>query len=449
MGPQPGAPLYASYDPALVPLPPPPPAASDTVSTPNTATAPVIDGNLGEYTLSTSFTRSVSGTSDNSASFGTKWDNNYLYVGIKVLDASLQNDSPENWKDDGIELYIDADHNKGATYDSFDRQFVLGWNDNTLTEQNGNTTGVLFAQKNITGGYQMELAIPWGNLGVSPTSGKQLGFDLGVNDDDDGGGRDGQLMWAGTSDNFKNTSAFGTAVLGAPASSSFTLEAENATLSQAVVDNIHAGYTGTGFVDYTNVAGSYVEWTVNVATAGSYQLTFRYANGSTVNRPCTIRANGTVVNSGLAFNPSGAWTTYQYSSTVTVTLNAGQNTVRATANVAAGGPNMDHLKVTGSGTTQMGSPAAGAAYTILEPLSAPAGGIQVYPNPTSGQIRITGAGTENAAVRIYDQQGRLMLSGRLDGGNGLDVSNLSRGVYVLEVEVKGGQQTFRTKLLKE
>ncbi|MET8454155.1 chemotaxis protein, partial [Streptomyces sp. NPDC005209] len=38
-------------------------------------------------------------------------------------------------------------------------------------------------------------------------------------------------------------------------------QAESATLSQGTVATNHTGFTGSGFVDYTNVAGSYVEFT--------------------------------------------------------------------------------------------------------------------------------------------------------------------------------------------
>ncbi|WP_344836193.1 CBM35 domain-containing protein [Nonomuraea dietziae] len=80
------------------------------------------------------------------------------------------------------------------------------------------------------------------------------------------------------------------------APSDFTdYQAESATISQGVVDTKHAGYTGSGFVDYANVAGSYVEFTVSAAAAGQQALAFRYANGTTTNRPLDISVNGTVV----------------------------------------------------------------------------------------------------------------------------------------------------------
>ncbi|MFF3124986.1 glycosyl hydrolase family 8 [Streptomyces sp. NPDC057908] len=129
-------------------------------------------------------------------------------------------------------------------------------------------------------------------------------------------------------------------------------EAEGATFSQAAVATNHTGYSGTGFVDYTNVAGSSVEFTVN-ATAGSTSLAIRYANGTTTNRPMDISVNGTVVASGAAFNGTGSWDTWA-TKTVAAQLVAGTNTIRATATTANGGPNLDYLD---SQDTAAGGPA--------------------------------------------------------------------------------------------
>ncbi|MGV9385697.1 glycosyl hydrolase family 28 protein [Nonomuraea sp. NPDC003707] len=121
-------------------------------------------------------------------------------------------------------------------------------------------------------------------------------------------------------------------------------EAENATIAQGVVESNHAGFSGTGFVNYDNVAGSYVEFAVNAAAAGTATLTLRYANGTTANRAMDIAVNGTVVAAAKPFNGTGAWTTWQ-STTVSAQLAAGANTVRATATTANGGPNLDYLEV--------------------------------------------------------------------------------------------------------
>jgi hypothetical protein len=121
------------------------------------------------------------------------------------------------------------------------------------------------------------------------------------------------------------------------------VEAETATISQGLVESNHAGFSGTGFVNYDNVAGSFVEWTVNAAMAGNATLVIRYANGSTANRPMNISVNGGPPVP-VSFASTGAWTTWQ-SASVPASLRAGSNAVRATATTASGGPNVDYLEV--------------------------------------------------------------------------------------------------------
>ncbi len=157
-------------------------------------------------------------------------------------------------------------------------------------------------------------------------------------------------------------------------SSSGTYQAEDATLSNAVLENEHSGYTGTAYVNYDNETGSYVEWTVNATSSGTYTLTFRFANGTTTNRPTDIYVNGSKVISALAFNGTGAWTTWS-TQTVSVSLNSGSNKIRATATTANGGPNMDKLDLSG-GTTS--TPTATATPTPTATATATA-----TPTPTS------------------------------------------------------------------
>ena len=57
-------------------------------------------------------------------------------------------------------------------------------------------------------------------------------------------------------------------------------QAESASISNGLVESNHAGYTGSGFVNYDNETGAYVEFTVTAATAGPATLSFRYANGT-------------------------------------------------------------------------------------------------------------------------------------------------------------------------
>ena len=80
----------------------------------------------------------------------------------------------------------------------------------------------------------------------------------------------------------------GTAVAGPVSAASTVYEAEQATVFHGTVDADHTGYTGTGFVNSTNETGAYVEFAVHATAAGSAGLTFRYANGTTADRPGAV-----------------------------------------------------------------------------------------------------------------------------------------------------------------
>ncbi|MEU9886633.1 PQQ-dependent sugar dehydrogenase [Sphaerisporangium sp. NPDC051011] len=170
------------------------------------------------------------------------------------------------------------------------------------------------------------------------------------------------------------------------AAASTDYQAENAQLSQANVATNHTGYTGTGFVDYVNTVGGYVQFSVTAAAAGPASLTFRYANGTAVDRPLDVTVNGTLVASGLSFPATANWDTWQ-SRAVNATLNAGANTVRATAITADGGPNLDKLTVAAASDTQLPTiPGQPSCSNIT----------------ATGLTLSWGASTDNVGVAAYD-----------------------------------------------
>jgi len=123
-------------------------------------------------------------------------------------------------------------------------------------------------------------------------------------------------------------------------------EAEEATIKEAIIDNQHPGYTGTGFVDYKpNAPGGTITWTIpDIQADGEYSFVFRYANGSAENRPVEITVNDQIVREELAFHSTGEWTNWQTVS-IKVDLNAGDNTIVAKGVGPSGGANIDHLRI--------------------------------------------------------------------------------------------------------
>ncbi len=79
------------------------------------------------------------------------------------------------------------------------------------------------------------------------------------------------------------------------------------------------------------------------------------------------------------------------------------------------------------------------------------GGIQVYPNPSSGYLNIVPAGIDNlngAVVRIFDMNGKTVYEQKsatfVDGQPAaLNISNLSKGVYILSLQTDNFSATQR------
>src|SRR5262245_57624426 len=88
-------------------------------------------------------------------------------------------------------------------------------------------------------------------------------------------------------------------------------EAESAVIFHGGFENSHPGFSGSGYVNLNNETGSLVEWTVSVPKAVSGTLTFRFANGSSSDRPMEIRVNGLAVDSSLSFPATGSWSTWK------------------------------------------------------------------------------------------------------------------------------------------
>ncbi|WP_084557610.1 glycoside hydrolase family 88 protein [Hamadaea tsunoensis] len=138
--------------------------------------------------------------------------------------------------------------------------------------------------------------------------------------------------------------AAGVIAVPTPASALSTVyEAESATVFHGTVDADHTGYTGSGFVNSTNEAGAYVEWSVPATSASAVTLVIRYSEGVAAGRPATVALNGTTVATP-SFPSTVDWNTWSTQS-VPVTLAAGTNRVRVTSTTVDGLANLDSLTV--------------------------------------------------------------------------------------------------------
>lgn len=153
----------------------------------------VLDGNLNETVWSqanfVTFYNPL--RSDNTVKISVLWDDANLYFGYDVTDAQLEalNDINSLYFDDGAEIYIDAQNNKSKSWDGNDYVFLANINDLT----NSSSVGAKTLTK--SGGYTMEIVIPWSAISTVPGVGKVLGLLLANNDRDFG--KSFQFDWLG------------------------------------------------------------------------------------------------------------------------------------------------------------------------------------------------------------------------------------------------------------
>ncbi len=169
---------------------------------------PVLDGVWGEWTSKTYTANSVvygasnySGLADLGASYRIGWDDQYLYLAVKVGDDTyVQNDGDVYiYRGDSLEILMDtevqADFEDGQLNSD---DFQLGISPGN-PEPGENPQAYLWFPKLIAGNlskvkidavgepklYRLETAIPWSTFGIQPKAGMHLGFVLRVNDNDD------------------------------------------------------------------------------------------------------------------------------------------------------------------------------------------------------------------------------------------------------------------------
>jgi len=176
-------------------------------------------------------------------------------------------------------------------------------------------------------------------------------------------------------------------------------------------------------------AGEWVEYTVNVTTAGAYDLDLRVAcdgEGRTV----SLSMDGAPLGSAIAIPTTGGWQTWSTFSVKNLSLKAGQQVLRLTIG-ATDYVNMNYITFSPS------------VPTGLETLSSI--GLELYPNP----FHSDGLQVRNAAgslYRILDMQGIQVEQGKADDGKSIGRS-LIPGVYMLFIENEQGR--FVQKILRQ
>ena len=131
--------------------------------------------------------------SEASANAKVLWDDDNLYVYATIKDAVLDKTGAQTHEQDSLEVFIDEDNGKTASYGEDDKQYRINYNN----EQSFNgkkclAENVKSATKTIDGGYVVEAAFKWTD--IKPANGAKIGLEFQINDAK-GGKRIGTLSW--------------------------------------------------------------------------------------------------------------------------------------------------------------------------------------------------------------------------------------------------------------
>jgi hypothetical protein len=199
---------------------------------PSPGAMPVLDGRIDEvWFFSTEQTMEntiadnpPSSPTDCSGTWRALWNWESLYVLVEVTDESLTNDSGgggNKWNDDSVEVYVDGDNSKATSMGADDHQYTFWWGNEVYEEPSAyahgapSIVGIEYAVATTDDGYLLEIKLPWMSImGEPPTPDQLIGFDVWINDDDDGSGRDSQVSWYSTDGNgWQDPSVWGVAAL--------------------------------------------------------------------------------------------------------------------------------------------------------------------------------------------------------------------------------------------
>ncbi len=196
------------------------PSTDGRVTAVNLSSPPTIDGNLDEWNEIPSFTAphiveqegSWDGTMDVESRWRVGWDDQNLYLAVAVTDdVHVQTREPKfAYLGDSLELQFDtnieADYGPGVNSDDF-QYIVSPGNFVGLSAGSyrfrGDAEGVMndfigsaarVAAMQTAEGYNVEMAIPWSDLGVQPAANLVVGAAFSINDLDTPGTAVQELM---------------------------------------------------------------------------------------------------------------------------------------------------------------------------------------------------------------------------------------------------------------
>lgn len=215
------------------------------------------------------------------------WDEENLYVQIKVKDSLLNKASANVWEQDSVEVFFNEINSKLADYSNGMGQYRINYDNLQSFNLGGATSSDGFESytKIIDGGYMVEMKIPF--QFHTPADGDYIGFDAQINDANDKGTRYDVIMWSDTSGmSYANGSNWGSLkLIGKPAA--------NITVNFPGIDGVTLEY----YTDSWETAGIFDD--TGVITL-PYDLTASYIIKASKAGMSYIFSDVTLNNDGVA-----------------------------------------------------------------------------------------------------------------------------------------------------
>ncbi len=213
-----------------------------------TTTAPVIDGQWDAVWDDVNETRCLiteivqnnsvppEDANDLSVVFKALFDDNRFYIFVEVQDSVIDHEFSD-WQGDGVEIYFDGDYSHGDVYDGInDNQIRFTVDDVAQADIDSSlpVDGTEFKIHLTDSGYNLEASFPLDVLQIFPSQDPDpvldadgiaipnsgiarnniIGFEVQVNDNDSGSGRETIMRWhSDNDDSWQNPSLFGQARL--------------------------------------------------------------------------------------------------------------------------------------------------------------------------------------------------------------------------------------------
>ncbi len=119
--------------------------------------------------------------------FASMHDDEYIYFALIVEDDTVLDAQHPLWNDDSISVYLDAAGDRSGPLGDDDHEVVIGSNGTYLDYAPGPNDAELDGTRIQTvDGYALEIGVRKDSLG-NPSLPGTLGFNIAINDDDDGG----------------------------------------------------------------------------------------------------------------------------------------------------------------------------------------------------------------------------------------------------------------------